>query len=203
MPDQFTILTVCTGNICRSPLAQLLLAQAFAGFPVVRVASMGTRAIVGAGMPPHSLAIAHRYGVQSPEDHVSTQMTAGELQTGDLILAMSREHARLVAEMNPRISTKIFTVREFARLADATTDTDLMMEFKAVRPDSAVTKLRTGVTCVGLGRGTTQSPADPALDDVVDPYGHGQGVYERSANELIPAVNSTVSILHRALSLES
>lgn len=202
MSDHFTILAVCTGNICRSPLAEQLLAKAFLDVPEVKVSSVGTQAMVGSGMPPHSLAIAHRLGVHSPEDHISRQMTADELQTGDLILAMDGEHRRLIAETNPRVATKIFTVREFARLANATTDADLLIEFQAVRPTSTVERLRTGVVCVALGRGMTPPPERLEDDDVVDPYGHDLNVYERSADELVPAINSTASILRRALSLE-
>lgn len=202
MSEHFTILTVCTGNICRSPLAEQLLAKAFSDLAEVKVASVGTQAMVGSGMPPHSLTMAHRYGIQDPESHVSRQMTADELASGDLILAMDREHRRLIAEMNPRIATKIFTIREFARLAEATSDGDLAMEFQAVRPASPVERLRTGVVSVALGRGMTPPLEDPEDDDVVDPYGRGLDVYEASAEVLIPAINSTVSVLRRALALE-
>lgn len=202
MSEQFTILTVCTGNICRSPLAQQLIAKALSDIPEINVASVGTQAMVGSGMPEHSLTLAHRYGVVHPESHISRQMTESELQSGDLILAMDRNHARLIAETNPRVATKIFTIREFARLADATTDADLAMEFQAVKPSTTVERLRTGVVSVGLGRGMTPPLADPTQDDVVDPYGHGLDIYEHSANELVPAVTSTVQVLRRALTLE-
>lgn len=193
---------MCTGNICRSPLAQQLLAKALLDIPEVKVASVGTQAMVGSGMPEHSLDIARRYGVQAPEKHVSRQMTEQELGLGDLILAMDRTHRRLIAEMNPKVATKIFTIREFARLADATTDADLEMEFQVVRPTSNVERLRTGVVSVALGRGMTPPLEQPEDDDVVDPYGHGFDVYEASAEVLIPAINSTVSVLRRALALE-
>lgn len=193
---------MCTGNICRSPLAQQLLAKAFLDIPEVKVASVGTQAAAGSGMPEHSLDIARRYGVKAPEQHVSRQMTEQELASGDLILAMDRTHRRLIAEMNPRVATKIFTIREFARLADATTDADLEMEFQVVRPTTTVERLRTAVVSVGLGRGMTPPLEDPSLDDVVDPYGHGLDVFEISAQQLVPALNSTHLVLRRALSLE-
>ena len=51
----FSVLTVCTGNICRSPLAELILAASLSDIPDVRVESAGTGALVGHGMPDPAL----------------------------------------------------------------------------------------------------------------------------------------------------
>lgn len=202
MTDQFVILTVCTGNICRSPLAAQLIGKSLADLPEVRLASVGTKAMVGSGMPEHSLALAHHYGVEEPESHISRQMTEAELETADIIFAMDRDHRRSVAEMNPRVARRVFTIREFARLADSTSDEDLRMEFNAERPATTTARLRTAVAAVALGRGMHPPLQDPSADDVVDPYGHDSEVYQESAAELIPAVNSAVALFRRALSLE-
>src|SRR5690606_12746543 len=54
LPDaQPNILTVCTGNICRSPLAEAVLASRLADLDL-RVHSAGTQALVGHGMPPEA-----------------------------------------------------------------------------------------------------------------------------------------------------
>lgn len=202
MSQHFKILTVCTGNICRSPLAEQLLRQALADIPEVLVASAGTKAMVGSGMPHHSLELAHRHNVAQPENHVSRQMTAGELESADIILAMDRDHRRTVAETTPKVARRVFTIREFARLADTTSDDDLRMEFTAERPLSVAARLRTAVTAVALGRGMHPPLKDPSSDDVVDPYGQEVQVYQESAEELIPAINSTVAVLRRALVLD-
>lgn len=127
--DVFSILTVCTGNICRSPLGEQLLAQQLADLADVRVASAGTGALVGHGMPDQSLAIARSLGVVDPESHVSRQLTPELLDESDVVFAMAREHRRAIVELNPRVSKRVFTLREFARLADATSDDDLRAEF--------------------------------------------------------------------------
>lgn len=48
--SQFTILFVCTGNVCRSPLAELLLRQSI-NTPYIATLSAGTQALVGHQMP--------------------------------------------------------------------------------------------------------------------------------------------------------
>lgn len=202
MSQHFKVLTVCTGNICRSPLAEQLIGKALADVPEVSVKSAGTKAMVGSGMPPHSLDLAHQYNVAEPESHVSRQMTADGLESADLILAMDRDHRRAIAEMSPRVARRVFTIREFARLADTTSDDDLRMEFNAERPATTAARLRTAIAAVALGRGMHPPLQDPTLDDVVDPYRHEAPMYQESAVELIPAVNSTVAVLRRALVLD-
>ncbi|MGB3377055.1 MAG: hypothetical protein WBA87_18175, partial [Microbacterium sp.] len=63
LPDaQPNILTVCTGNICRSALAESVLATRLTDLDV-RVHSAGTQALVGHGMPREARALAERNGV--------------------------------------------------------------------------------------------------------------------------------------------
>ncbi|WP_333811262.1 hypothetical protein [Timonella senegalensis] len=104
MSEKFTILTVCTGNICRSPLGEQLLALGLANVPEVHVESAGTQALVGKGMTEQSQAIASSLGVAHPETHASRQVTEDILDQANLIFAMSREHRRAIVELNPRVS---------------------------------------------------------------------------------------------------
>ena len=110
------LLTVCTGNICRSPLAEALLRERLAPLDV-RVSSAGTRALVGYGMTPEAAQLAADYGVPEVAAHRARFLTEGLLETPDLILAMSREHRRAIVDLAPRRLRSTFTLREFARLA--------------------------------------------------------------------------------------
>ena len=58
----FSILTVCSGNICRSPLAEQLLRVGLTDLAGVTVSSAGTIALVGEGMPAEAQALSVRYG---------------------------------------------------------------------------------------------------------------------------------------------
>ena len=121
----FTILTVCSGNICRSPLAEQLLRAGLAGIDGVTVGSAGTIAMVGAGMPAEAKALAVRYGSTDAESHQARQLDEQAIRDADLVLGLAREHRRAVVELVPAATRRTFTLREFARLAASVTDIDL------------------------------------------------------------------------------
>ncbi|MCW4463965.1 low molecular weight phosphotyrosine protein phosphatase [Glutamicibacter sp. MNS18] len=90
----FRIMTVCTGNICRSPMAEFMLKNALedAGITDVQVISRA----VGDGESGNPIdqraeALLRAHGL-SGEEHVATQITAGEMATMDLVLAMDTDH---------------------------------------------------------------------------------------------------------------
>lgn len=189
--NPFSILVVCTGNVCRSPLAEQLLAKAagerFAGSVVV--ASAGTEAPVGAEMSPLAADISVREGAD-PSAHEAAQLTVDMVREADLVLVASRAHRSEVARMLPRVARRLFTMREFGRLADAVVESG---------PEVAVSAddLRELVARVVALRGYL-SPLDAELDDIVDPIGRSERTYNRMARELIPAVESTARLLFAA-----
>lgn len=193
----FTILAVCTGNVCRSPLAEQLLQIELHDLPGVRIRSAGMHALDGAPMTPEAKQLARRLGVSNPDDHVARQLREADVREADLVLAMSREHRRAAVELVPRAARKTFTVREFARLSGAVADG----VFEAHTPlltKSAAERLCDGVEVVASMRGSLPPLADPLDDDVVDPYRQSQAVYDESASQLVPAVRSTADLLRRA-----
>ncbi|BDZ48184.1 hypothetical protein GCM10025867_04250 [Frondihabitans sucicola] len=93
--DNFSILTVCTGNICRSPLAEAALREAFADLDEITVESAGTSAPVGAPVPSDFVALAH--GLQlSTESHRARALTPEMVRQADLVLALDRSHRRAI-----------------------------------------------------------------------------------------------------------
>lgn len=186
----FTILTVCTGNICRSPLAESLLRMVLVGLPA-RVHSAGTAALVGEPMSEQNRVIAVELGVTDAEAHRARQLTVEHVRDADLVLALSREHRRSVVELLPRMSRKVFTLREFARLSEACDLSEL-----ATGPDVGIeTRMRQAVDLVAQLRGSIPPPTDPLEDDVVDPYRQSDEVYAHSAQQLVPGVNATARLL--------
>jgi len=102
------ILFVCTGNTCRSPMAQAMAGALFSG---VEVLSAGVFAAAGAPASPHAVAaMAERRLALS--SHAAQQVTAALLATCDLVLTLGREHKRLVLQQFPH--GNIFTLGEFA-----------------------------------------------------------------------------------------
>lgn len=194
----FRILTVCTGNICRSPLAEQLLRRGLSGVEGVSVGSAGTMAMVGDGMPPLAAALASRLGVMDAALHRARQLDEQLVRDADLVLALSREHRRAVVQAVPAATRIAFTLREFAHLAASVGESDLAGA-AAVSPDDSVrSRLRGAVAAVASLRGVVE-PLESVDDfDVIDPYGRAAAVYDESAAQLVPAVDATVALLVRA-----
>ncbi|WP_159633315.1 arsenate reductase/protein-tyrosine-phosphatase family protein [Arthrobacter sp. 8AJ] len=113
------ILTVCTGNICRSPVAERLLQAGLdqvvpGGF---QVASAGTRALVGEPMQPISADIVRTFG-GDPEGFAARQLTPKILRGVDLVLTMTSGHRGEVLQLDASLLKRTFTIREFARMLD-------------------------------------------------------------------------------------
>lgn len=193
MPE-FTILTVCTGNICRSPLAALLLNQAFIGLPVA-AHSAGTQALDGYGMPEPQLGIAAELGVPDGASHRAKTLTLSHVDDADLILAMGREHRSAAAQLTPKALRKAFTLREFARIAQVIPDAEL----EGVKDRNAQDRLREAVEIAATYRGLALPAAKPQDNDVIDPYRRSSEIYLQSRDELVAALDSAVKYLRSVI----
>lgn len=92
-----SILVVCTGNICRSPMGERLLRQQLPGR---QVTSAGIFGLEGCPADAAAQAVARRHGI-SLEGHVARKVTRSLLQKSDLILVMEPKHLRFIATMAP------------------------------------------------------------------------------------------------------
>lgn len=194
----FRILTVCTGNICRSPLAEQLLRAGLANVDGVTISSAGTMAMVGEGMPAEARALSDRFGAPDAAAHAARQLDESLIRDADLVLGLAREHRRAVVELVAAATRKTFTLREFAHLAASVTDADLDESASPFGDGSLRRRLGEAVVAAASLRGVVVPFESPDDADVVDPYRQSSAVYEASAAQIVPAVTATVSLLERA-----
>ncbi|MHA7281104.1 arsenate reductase/protein-tyrosine-phosphatase family protein [Arthrobacter sp. MDT2-2] len=179
----FRILTVCTGNICRSPMAERLLQVGldtrFPGQFIVE--SAGTGALVGNPIEPQVARLISLFGGQA-DNFFARQLTPQVLEGQDLVLALTREHRSLIVEMSPRMLRSTFTLMELARLLPMTNmDTSLRGAdyWRASIPKAL--------------RARTANSAGPQDDDVADPYRKAAEAYKLMAEKLAPAIDALVT----------
>jgi protein-tyrosine phosphatase len=196
----FSILTVCTGNICRSPLAEQLLRAGTAQWSDVFVASAGTGALVDHLMTDQAQLLAREFGATDSHSHVARALTVDQLRGADLVIALSREHRRSVVELLPRGVRHTFTLRELARLLTNVPDEDLSAIAELDTTDVAG-RLSALVDVAASRRGMVEAPEAPEDDDVIDPYRQHDDVYRQSADQLVPAVTTVLSQFARALTV--
>ena len=118
----FSVLFVCIGNVCRSPLAERLLKARLdelrgASQDDVLVTSAGVRALAGNAMDASAAQELHRRDGTS-EGFVAEQLTEQRVVSADLVLTMTRELRSRVLEEAPAALRRTFTLTEFAELVE-------------------------------------------------------------------------------------
>lgn len=101
-----SILVVCTGNICRSPMAEAVLKERL-NAPDKRIASAGIAALVGHPADPLAQAVMQDQGVDIAE-HRARQVNAALLSAADLVLALDESHRRWMVEQFPQFRGRVF-----------------------------------------------------------------------------------------------
>lgn len=165
------ILVVCTGNVCRSPMAAGFLRSALErrfGALAPEVRSAGTLARPGEPASVGTVFAAAELGVDLSA-HRAVRLTPELIRGTDVILAMAAEHRDAVARLAPEAAGATFTLKELIRRLEA------LPPARALAPDA-------------LRERVAEAAADPAPggpdDDVPDPLGGTLDGYVAVAREL-------------------
>lgn len=117
------ILFVCSGNTCRSPMAEVLLRNKLAGHSAewakdTVVASAGVSAFLGGPASENAIAAMKNQHLDLSE-HQSKLLEASDIINADLVITMTRTHKKAVLALVPQALSKVYTLAELAALTVA------------------------------------------------------------------------------------
>jgi protein-tyrosine phosphatase len=173
-----TILLVCTGNICRSPMAEGLLRRHLAerGIGGVEVESAGVSGWEGSEATEEAVRALEELEIDIA-GHSARRLTGRLIEAADLVLALSSEHREAVTRIVPPAAPRTFTLKELVRLVGI--DPERMDDGGG----SAAARMIARVELADARRASPAS-AGPRDEDVGDPLGLGLESYRATAWEL-------------------
>src|ERR1019366_6966485 len=107
-----TILFICTGNVCRSPMAEGLFRRAVDGRGDFRILSAGLGAVDGQPPTAHSVTAMRELGIDISAQR-SRALTADLVRQADFIFGMTHSPKDAVGLLYPPAAEKTFLLREF------------------------------------------------------------------------------------------
>jgi protein-tyrosine phosphatase len=170
---RFAVLAICTANICRSPLIEILLRDRLDG-DRFEVASAGVRGWDRKPMDSMAAMELQRLG-HSAETFRSHPLDSYLVESADLILTATREHRSEVLALTPQALRRSFTLLEFAALTELVDGDD---------PAALV------------AHAAQRRSLAPAKADVRDPYRRGPDVHRATADQIDGAVTTIAGRLN-------
>ncbi|WP_082232660.1 low molecular weight protein arginine phosphatase [Halobacillus massiliensis] len=196
------ILFVCTGNTCRSPMAETLMK---AKEHDAEIKSAGIFAGANQPIADNAIEVLQEFGLSF--DNTSTQVDSELLEWADIVLSMTESHKQTLALQYPEFEDKFFTLKEYVYISEDQwrhlTDLYTLLEEKRAWILSQISE---DLTEEELEQHLLKELADeikaiqkaehelPNLN-IVDPYGQNIEVYRKTRDELNQTLNELVKKL--------
>lgn len=185
-PTTCRVLFVCTANLCRSPMAELLMRHALQqrrDHALWQVASVGINAVPGRRIHPKAAITLDELGV----DHSafrSRSIGSEELSGFDIILTSTRDQRAAIVRSDPRVLTRTFTIRQLGYLLEAAEP--LSADDAGAIGDSLIDAAR---------RARAVRRARLAEDDLDDPVSEPQLVFRQCAGILTDNIAAILAVV--------
>jgi protein-tyrosine phosphatase len=198
----FTVLHVCMGNICRSPMAERLLALAVRERLVRRSQdpagaeellhshSAGTGGWhAGEEMnPPAARQVVDRGG--DVDGFAARKLRSDHIDAADLVLTATADQQEYVVALRPDAAARTFVLGEFGRLL-AAVDVTALPAAEAT-PEAVYAR---GVALVAAAHDKRLGASALPTDDLDDPWGRGDQCFTRVADEIEETVHPLAAAL--------
>jgi protein-tyrosine phosphatase len=192
----FSVLHVCMGNICRSPMAERLLRLAVRervgdkADALLRSHSAGTGGWhAGEAMnPPAARELRRRGGDDA--GFAARRLLGEHVDAADLVLTATAEQVDFVVGLRPDAEQRTFVFGEFGRLLSIV-DTSVLPP-PGVEPDGVYAR---GVALVEAADSARAGASPRPSDELDDPWGRGDSVFQRVAGEIDATVRPFVEVL--------
>ena len=179
--DAVNVLFLCTGNICRSPMAEGVLRARLADRGINADVRSAGLTFDGRPATPETVAVAARAGIDLSR-HRSRVVDAAMIDRAGVVVGMERMHAREATVLGRDAFSRSFTLKELVRRG------------RASGARGAGEALDAWLGRVAEGRRPTDL-LDGGDDDVADPYRQSMAVYEQCFTDIAALVDELVPLV--------
>lgn len=192
----FTVLHVCMGNICRSPMAERLLVLAARDLVGDKADELILSHSAGTGgwhqgeemNPPAARQVRAHGG--DPTGFAARRLRSEHIDAADLVLTATADQQAYVASLRPDAVGRTFVLGEFGRLLPA-------IDARALPPAGPTPEdaYARGVAIVEAAGAVRRGAPPLPEDDLDDPWGRGDQCFSRVADEIEETVRPFAALL--------
>ncbi|NNN22153.1 MAG: hypothetical protein HKL80_09165 [Acidimicrobiales bacterium] len=181
-PPNIKVLTVCTGNICRSPMAEAFLQTKFDSRGIDAEVSSAGLLFSGRKAAKETIEIMSTKGFDL-SGHRSRILDEVDLYDLDLIVGMTKEHVREIVVMSPALWPVTFTLK------------GLVASARNIGPRNSGEPLLDWLNVIGETRTKADLLGADLSEDIVDPYDLGPDTFLQVADEIDELTSQAVKYI--------